>query len=73
MRTRFTSIFIILALSVISVWGAQDGRIRILGIGNSFTKNATHYLPAIISSNPDIEADVAVAGIGGSSLAYTSV
>jgi hypothetical protein len=59
---------LLLALLVTSVWGDQDGRIRILGIGNSFTENATRYLPEIISSNPNIQADVAVAGIGGSPL-----
>ena len=49
----------------LTVSAEEDGKIRILGIGNSFTQNATKFLPQIIASNPSIEADVGVANIGG--------
>lgn len=42
---------------------------RILGVGNSFTVNATRFLPQIIASDPvPLPADVAIATIGGCSL-----
>jgi hypothetical protein len=43
-------------------------KIRILGVGNSFTINSTKYLTDIINSDPSVQADVAVAYIGGCSL-----
>jgi hypothetical protein len=44
---------------------AGDAPIRILGVGNSFTRNSMRYLPEIIASNPELNADVAYAYIGG--------
>lgn len=70
MRTRIVALKGLL-LSVVGIFSglqAEEEGIRILGIGNSFTENATQYLPAIIGADPDLEADVAVAGIGGSPL-----
>jgi len=43
-------------------------KIRILGVGNSFTRNSTNYLPAILRSDKAVDADVALAYIGGCSL-----
>ncbi|MDX9980514.1 MAG: DUF4886 domain-containing protein [Lentisphaeria bacterium] len=45
-----------------------DRKVRILGVGNSFTNNATRHLPQIIASDPAIQAEVGVAIIGGCSL-----
>jgi len=43
-------------------------KVRILGVGNSFTQNATTYLTEIIKADPSLSADVGVAYIGGCSL-----
>ncbi|MGE9289595.1 MAG: DUF4886 domain-containing protein [Puniceicoccales bacterium] len=43
----------------------EEARIRILGVGNSFTQNAMKFLPQIIASEPEVNADVAYAYIGG--------
>ncbi|MBN2712174.1 MAG: DUF4886 domain-containing protein [Planctomycetes bacterium] len=40
-------------------------KIRILGVGNSFTVNSTKFLTAIIKSDKEVDADVGVAYIGG--------
>lgn len=47
---------------------AAEAPIRILGVGNSFTRNSMRYLPQILESKPEITADVAYAYIGGCSL-----
>ncbi|MGZ0709586.1 DUF4886 domain-containing protein [Coraliomargarita sp. W4R53] len=47
---------------------AGDAPIRILGVGNSFTRNSMRFLPQIIKSNSDLVADAAYAYIGGGSL-----
>ncbi|HBR95650.1 MAG TPA: hypothetical protein DEA90_15940 [Opitutae bacterium] len=39
--------------------------IQILGVGNSFTVNSQKYLPQIIASDPEVDAVVACAYIGG--------
>ncbi len=59
-----------LALATLAPVFAQDApkKIRILGVGNSFTQNATTYLTSIINSDPTVSADVGVAYIGGCSL-----
>ncbi len=44
---------------------AADAPIRILGVGNSFTRNSMRYLPQILEANAELEADVAYAYIGG--------
>ncbi|WP_269539184.1 DUF4886 domain-containing protein [Cerasicoccus fimbriatus] len=44
---------------------ADTEKVKILGIGNSFTFNAVKYLDDICESTPGVDADVAVAGIGG--------
>lgn len=67
-RSIHLSVLCLLGLLLTAAVYGEDGRIRILGIGNSFTENSTRYLPSIIRSNPEIAADVAVAGIGGSPL-----
>lgn len=41
---------------------------KILGVGNSFTRNATKFLPQMISADPKINAEVGVAYIGGCDL-----
>jgi hypothetical protein len=68
MKNRFTHYIAIFALIISTADAGQEARVRILGIGNSFTENATRYLPAIIQSEQGLNVDVAVAGIGGSSL-----
>jgi hypothetical protein len=45
-------------------------KIRVLGIGNSFTRNATRYLTDICKSDPKVNAEIAMAYIGGSPLDY---
>ncbi|WP_269523137.1 DUF4886 domain-containing protein [Coraliomargarita parva] len=61
--------FLILLISILpAVILASDSTIQILGIGNSFTQNAAQYLPDIIKSSPEVEADIALAVIGGCSL-----
>ena len=47
---------------------AADTAIQILGIGNSFTQNATKYLPEIIQASTEVDADISLAVIGGCSL-----
>jgi hypothetical protein len=47
---------------------AATPTVRILGIGNSFTRNATKYLPSVIKADPEIDAEIALAYIGGSPL-----
>ncbi len=42
-----------------------EAQVRILGVGNSFTRNSMRFLPQIIKSDTDISADVAYAYIGG--------
>ncbi|MBC2603807.1 DUF4886 domain-containing protein [Puniceicoccus vermicola] len=57
---------LLLAVLVSSVSAeGDDGKIRILGVGNSFTRNAMRFLPQIVASEPSVEADVAYAYIGG--------
>lgn len=43
-------------------------KVRILGVGNSFTRNATRLLPQVIAADPAIQAEVGAAIIGGCSL-----
>ena len=59
-----------LALVIGLVCSGQEParKIRILGVGNSFTQNAIRYLPDIVAANPAIQADIAGAIIGGCSL-----
>ena len=45
-------------------------KIRILGVGNSFTQNVTNYLPGIIKSDKDVNADIAMAYRGGSTMEF---
>ncbi|WFB37933.1 DUF4886 domain-containing protein [Kiritimatiellota bacterium B12222] len=47
------------------VWSGEDGVVRILGVGNSFTVNSMKYFPQIIANNPEIQAVVGEANIGG--------
>ncbi len=46
-------------------WAGEDGVIRILGVGNSFTVNSEKFLPQIVSADPEIKAVIAGAIIGG--------
>jgi hypothetical protein len=56
----------LLFLLLVSVcFGDESAPIQILGIGNSFTVNAQRFLPQIIASDAEVEADVAGAIIGG--------
>ncbi|MDQ8196062.1 DUF4886 domain-containing protein [Coraliomargarita sp. SDUM461004] len=56
--------FLLISLSA-GTLSAGEAPLRILGVGNSFTRNSMRYLPQIIKSNPDLSADVAYAYIGG--------
>jgi hypothetical protein len=47
---------------------AGEAPLRILGIGNSFTRNSMRYLPKVVASNPELNADIAFVSIGGCSL-----
>lgn len=69
-RSLFTC-FLALFGVFTNAFAAQDGRIQILGVGNSFTVNSTKFLPEIIAADPAVQADVAGAIIGGSSLENT--
>lgn len=46
---------------------AETGTVKILGVGNSFTINATNHLPQVYADSP-VSADIGVAYIGGCSL-----
>jgi hypothetical protein len=58
-------VLLLLVTCLSGVLFAVETPIRILGVGNSFTRNSMRYLPQIIESNPDVTADVAYAYIGG--------
>lgn len=60
---KLTTILLVTLSS--SLLFAADASIRILGVGNSFTRNSMRYLPQIIESSSEISADVAYAYIGG--------
>ncbi|MBC2596250.1 DUF4886 domain-containing protein [Ruficoccus amylovorans] len=47
---------------------AQTETVKILGIGNSFTNNAHHYLSDVYASAPDEDAVIGTVTIGGCSL-----
>lgn len=57
-----------LAFILVSALSAETETIKILGVGNSFTRNATKYLDDVFASSPDANADIGVANIGGCSL-----
>jgi hypothetical protein len=59
---------VLLAFGAVSGAAEPGKKIRILGVGNSFTVNSTKYLTSIIDSDKDVDADVGVAYIGGCSL-----
>lgn len=66
---RFITLCSIVLALVFSVRAAEEKKkVRILGIGNSFTVNATKFLPQIFKSDKDIDIDIAFAQIGGCSL-----
>lgn len=48
--------------------GAETETVKILGIGNSFTLNAHHYLKDIYDSVDGVDAEIGTAFIGGCSL-----
>jgi len=71
MNARTIASCAVLALSGLAAChGAERGneKIKILGVGNSFTANATRDLPRIIESDETVSADVGLAYIGGCSL-----
>ncbi len=60
---RVTLLF--LTISVSGLCHAADSHLRILGVGNSFTRNATRYLPALVDADPAVSVEVGLAYIGG--------
>lgn len=44
---------------------AEDGVVRILGVGNSFTVNSMKFIPKIVANDPEIKAEIGGAIIGG--------
>lgn len=68
MKTGVYYLLVLMSLFTrIDCRAADGGKIRILGIGNSFTYNSTHLLN-LIMKNGGVEADVGIAIIGGCSL-----
>jgi hypothetical protein len=65
--TKIHRIFILLLL-LIPLLGSAAETVRILGIGNSFTNNAHHYLSDIYQSVDGVDAEIGTAIIGGCSL-----
>lgn len=61
---RITLTFFVLCFLTF-VRSGEDGVIRILGVGNSFTVNSQKFLPKIVTNDPDIKAEIAGAIIGG--------
>ncbi|MBC2601823.1 DUF4886 domain-containing protein [Puniceicoccus vermicola] len=57
-----------LALVATFASAEEDGALYILGIGNSFTENATRFLPEIAASDPEHDVVVGRAIIGASPL-----
>jgi len=68
MKFKRPAILIGLVLTLATSLFAESGTIKILGVGNSFTRNATKYLPQIFESVPGAQAEVGAAMIGGCSL-----
>ncbi|MGZ0656097.1 DUF4886 domain-containing protein [Coraliomargarita sp. W4R72] len=68
MNHRIQTISLFALILFTGLLSANTPTIRILGLGNSFTRNSTKYLPQIVDSNPTISADIGIAVIGGSSI-----
>ncbi|MGZ0710189.1 DUF4886 domain-containing protein [Coraliomargarita sp. W4R53] len=64
---RLKKFFFLLSISLLCL-NLSAETVRILGIGNSFTRNSMKYLPNIIQTNPNISVELGMADIGGSSL-----
>lgn len=54
------------AIAALTVSAGEVKKLRILGIGNSFTANSTKFLPQICAADPDVELEVGMAFIPGS-------
>ncbi|WP_269524858.1 DUF4886 domain-containing protein [Coraliomargarita parva] len=65
MRLLHPSLLLTVFLYVATALQATAEPIQILGVGNSFTANSQKYLPQIVASDPEVEADFAMAYIGG--------
>ncbi|GHC02480.1 DUF4886 domain-containing protein [Cerasicoccus arenae] len=61
---RFHCLILIIATSL----SAATDKVKILGVGNSFTQNSAKYLDDIYASDPNVDADIGMAIIGGCSL-----
>jgi len=67
MNIRKTSLLVCLFFTLASALQAETESIKILGVGNSFTRNSTKYLHDIYAAAPE-QADIGAAIIGGCSL-----
>lgn len=50
--------------------GEASAKVRILGVGNSFTQNVANYLPQVINADKEIAAEIALAYRGGSTMEF---
>lgn len=67
---KFSYVFSILAVWIFSS-ASEAKELNVLCIGNSFTRNATKFLPEIVKSFPDCKLKLAVVYHGGASLRDT--
>lgn len=67
MRSPQIPLLLILSFFVATLLSAETETVKILGVGNSFTRNSTKYLPEIYA-NSSAQADIGAAIIGGCSL-----
>lgn len=67
MNIRKTSLLVCLFFTLAAALQAEIETVKVLGIGNSFTRNATAFLPQVFADSPT-EAVVGAAIIGGCSL-----
>lgn len=62
----FSAFYLTFAVLCVSANDVQ--KLRILGIGNSFTANSTRFLPEICDADPEVSVEVGMAYIPGSPL-----
>lgn len=67
MQSLRPAILLTLLFTIAVGLSAETETIKVLGVGNSFTRNATKYLPEVFAASPD-QADIGAAIIGGCSL-----